>query len=55
MDVEDPEGMIFLKKMLDVTKIIADPNAMRRPMKSEADMSKLHTSMTPSVRGMRER
>lgn len=47
--------MTFLKKMLDVTKMTAEPNAIRRPMKSEAEMSKLHASITPSVSGTNER
>ena len=49
------EGMIFLKKMLDVTKTIAEPNAQRRPIAFDADMSKLQASMTPIVSGSREK
>ena len=48
-------GMIFLKKMLDVTKTIAEPNAQRRPIAFDADMSKLQASMTPIVSGSREK
>lgn len=48
------EGITFLKKMLDDTKINAEPNAHRRPMKFDADMSNVQASMTPSVNGTKE-
>jgi hypothetical protein len=48
------EGIIFLKKMLELTKTRADPKAQRRPIALEADMSKEHASMTPMVSGRRE-
>lgn len=43
--------MIFLKKMLEDTKTMADPNAHRRPVTLEADISNEQASMTPSVSG----
>lgn len=45
------EGMIFLKKMLEETNTSAEPNAQRRPMKSDADISNEQASITPMVRG----
>ena len=48
-------GMIFLKKMLDDTKTMAEPKAHRRPRALDADMSELQASMTPIVSGMREK
>lgn len=49
------EGIIFLKKMFEVTKTTAEPNAQRRPRALEADMSKLQASMTPMVSGTKEK
>jgi hypothetical protein len=49
------EGMIFLKKMFDVTKTIAEPNAQRRPAVLDADISNVQASITPMVSGKRER
>jgi hypothetical protein len=49
------EGIIFLKKMLELTKTSAEPKAHSRPMVLEADTSNEHASMTPRVRGRRER
>jgi hypothetical protein len=54
---EDPpelEGIIFLKKMFELTKTMADPKAHRRPIKLEAETSKEHASMTPIVKGSKE-
>lgn len=48
------DGIIFLKKMLEDTKISDEPNAHRRPMKFDADISNVHASMTPSVNGTKE-
>lgn len=47
--------MIFLKKMLEDTKTSAEPNAHSRPIALDAEMSKLHASMTPIVRGSNDR
>lgn len=49
-----PDGMIFLKKMFELTKTSADPNAHSRPIAFDADMSKLHASITPIVSGSNE-
>jgi hypothetical protein len=46
--------MTFLKKIFEVTNTIADPKAQRRPTKLEVDMSNVHTSITPKVRGRRD-
>ena len=48
-------GMIFLKKMFCETKTTAEPNAHSRPIILPADTSKLQASMTPRVRGRRDR
>jgi hypothetical protein len=53
-DVEEEEGMILLKKMLELTKTIAEPKAQRRPVVLHAEMSKVQASMTPIVNGRRE-
>jgi hypothetical protein len=53
-DVCDPDGIIFLKKMLELTNTRAEPNAQRRPVGFEAD-SNVHASMTPTIRGSREK
>lgn len=45
--------MSFLKKMLEDTKMIADPNAHRRPRGFDA-ISNEQDSMTPIVNGRRE-
>ena len=47
--------MTFLKKILELTKMIADPKAQDRPRKLEPETSNVQTSMTPMVRGRRER
>lgn len=47
--------MIFLKKIFEETKTTADPNAQRRPIAFEADMSKLQASITPKVSGNKDR
>jgi hypothetical protein len=47
--------MIFLKKMLELTKTIADPNAQERPTKLAPDMSKVVASITPTVRGIKDK
>ena len=49
-----PDGTIFLKKIFWETNTMAEPNAQRRPIAFDADMSKLHASMTPRVSGSRE-
>ena len=46
--------MIFLKKILDETKTIADAKALSKPITFEADMSNEHASMTPMVNGKSE-
>jgi hypothetical protein len=48
-------GIIFLKTMLDDTKTMAEPKADSRPIKSDADTSNEHASMTPNVSGNKER
>ena len=48
-------GMIFLKKMFCETKINVDPNAQNRPKMLEMVMSNEQASITPRVRGKRER
>lgn len=45
------EGIIFLKNMLDDTNMRAEPNAHRRPVVLDADMSNVVASITPRVRG----
>jgi len=54
LDLEG-EGIIFLKKMLEDTKTRAEPNAQRRPVVFDADMSNVQASITPRVRGRREK
>ena len=46
-------GISFLKKMLEDTKMMADPNAHRRPRGFDA-ISNEQESMTPMVNGRRE-
>ena len=46
--------MTFLKNIFEDTKMIAEPNAQRRPRALEADMSKEQASITPTVRGRRD-
>jgi len=46
--------MIFLKNILELTKMRADPKADIRPKILDADISKVHASMTPIVSGRRE-
>lgn len=46
-------GITFLKKMLEETKMTADPNAHRRPSGLEA-ISNEQESMTPIVNGRRD-
>jgi flagellar basal body rod protein FlgF len=52
---EDGDGIIFLKKMFDETKTIAEPKAQRRPGVLEADISNVQANMTPMVSGNREK
>jgi hypothetical protein len=49
------DGMIRLKNIFELTKTRADPKAQRRPMEFEADVSNEHASMTPMVRGRRDK
>ena len=56
-DEEDPpvlEGMIFLKKIFELTKTMADPKAHNMPTTLEAETSKEHASITPIVKGSKE-
>lgn len=46
--------MIFLKKILELTKTSADPKAHNRPMKSDAETANEQASMTPMVKGRSE-
>jgi hypothetical protein len=46
--------MIFLKKILELTKTRAEPKAHSNPTALDADMSNEHASMTPTVRGSRD-
>ena len=48
------EGMTFLKKMFELTKISAEPNAQSKPIAFDNDMSELQARMTPIVSGRRE-
>jgi hypothetical protein len=48
-------GIIFLKNMLELTKMRAEPKADINPKILDADTSKVHASMTPMVSGRRER
>jgi hypothetical protein len=48
------EGIIFLKKMLELTKTKADPNAQSKPTVFDAEMSNEQASITPIVRGDKE-
>jgi hypothetical protein len=48
-------GIIFLKKMFCDTKMRVEPNAQTRPKMLLAEMSDEQASMTPKVRGKRER
>jgi hypothetical protein len=58
-DVDDVpaafEGIIFLKKIFELTNTRAEPKAQRRPIVLEADTSNEHANMTPTVRGRRDR
>lgn len=57
LDAEEPpvfEGMIFLKKMLELTKTRADPKAQRRPIAFDAETSNEKASITPIVNGSSE-
>jgi len=47
--------MIFLKKIFDDTNTMADPNAHSKPTKLDAETSKEQASMTPTVRGSRDK
>ena len=47
-------GMSFLKKMLEETKMMADPNAQKRPRGLDATSNE-QESMTPIVNGRSER
>lgn len=49
------EGIIFLKKIFELTNTRAEPKAQRRPIVLEADTSNEHASMTPTVRGRRDK
>ena len=56
-DEGDPvvlDGIIFLKKIFELTNTRAEPKAQNRPMIFEAETSKEHASMTPIVRGSKE-
>lgn len=44
-----------MKKMFCDTKIIAEPNAQMTPIILDAEVSKLHASMTPNVKGSNEK
>jgi len=48
-------GIIFLKKIFELTNTRAEPKAQRRPIVLEADTSNEHASMTPTVRGRRDK
>lgn len=48
------EGMTFLKKMFELTKMSAEPNAQSKPIAFDSDMSELQARMTPMVSGRRE-
>lgn len=48
------DGIIFLKKILELTKTRAEPKAQRRPVAFDADTSNEHASMTPMVSGRSE-
>jgi len=47
----DEDGIIFLKKMFEDTKTIAEPKAERRPRIFDAENSEEHAIMTPNVKG----
>lgn len=49
------EGTTFLKKMLELTKMSAEPNAQSKPIAFDSDMSELQARITPMVSGRRER
>ena len=49
------EGIIFLKKIFELTNTRAEPKAQRRPIVLEADTSNEHASMTPTVRGNKDK
>lgn len=51
----DEVGIIFLKRMFDDTKTIAEPNADSNPRKFDAEKSEEQAIMTPDVRGKRDR
>ena len=53
-EAEEPVGIIFLKKMFDDTKTIAEPNAHNKPTALDADTSNEQANMTPSVRGSKD-
>lgn len=44
-----------MKKMFCDTKMIAEPNAQISPIMLDAEVSKLHASMTPMVNGSNEK
>ena len=48
------DGMIFLKKILELTKTRAEPKAQIKPIALEAETSNEHANMTPTVRGRSE-
>jgi hypothetical protein len=54
---EVPEfvGITFLKKILEVTNTRAEPKAERRPTAFDAVMAEEHASITPTVRGRRDK
>lgn len=54
LDLE-AEGIIFLKNMLEDTNTRAEPNAHRRPIVFEADISNVVANITPKVSGRRDR
>jgi hypothetical protein len=47
--------MIFLKKMLEDTNTIAEPKAHIKPRALDAEVSNEHASITPRVKGRREK
>ena len=57
LGAEEPpvcDGMTFLKNMLELTKMSADPKAQRRPIAFDAETSNEKASITPIVNGSSE-
>lgn len=48
------DGIIFLKKIFELTKTRADPKAHSRPIMFDADTSNEQANITPIVRGKSE-